>query len=219
MALYLSYWYVKRDLAKRISVFVGAGAVSVSLHNPVLLFLISVSEDVGRAEGRADTSFPCEIAGWRSREYVGTWNDSGWGSDIRAELASECSSHLHDHTTPFTSALQILFLVEGLPSILLSLLVLLFLPSLPSTSTYLTPSDRSLLLHRLHSDSQGENQLGIDWSGVRRALGDWKTYVVAGGYSCLNFGLGSVSGFLPTIGESRSGDNTSFHLELRGRPC
>lgn len=43
--------------------------------------------------------------------------------------------------------------------------------------------------------------MGIDWTGVKRALGDWKTYVVAVGYSCMNFALGSVSGFLPTIGE------------------
>lgn len=34
---------------------------------------------------------------------------------------------------------------------------------------------------------------------MRYALKDWKTYVMAVAYSCMNLGLGSVSGFLPTI--------------------
>lgn len=52
---------------------------------------------------------------------------------------------------------------------------------------------------RLNKDSLGEGHTGIDWRGVRRALTDWKTYVISIAYSAMNLTLGSVSGFLPTI--------------------
>lgn len=45
----------------------------------------------------------------------------------------------------------------------------------------------------------GEAGLGIDWRGVKRAFTDWKTYVIAILYSCMNLTLSSLGGFLPTI--------------------
>jgi len=58
---------------------------------------------------------------------------------------------------------------------------------------------RELVHTRLNKDSLTEGHTGINWSGVQRALTDWKTYVVAVAYSAMNLTLGSVSGFLPTI--------------------
>lgn len=57
-----------------------------------------------------------------------------------------------------------------------------------------------MLVHTwLNKDSLGEGHTRIDWGGVRRALTDWKTYVLSIAYSAMNLTLGSVSGFLPTI--------------------
>jgi hypothetical protein len=73
------------------------------------------------------------------------------------------------------------------------------LPSRPDKSNYLTEDERALVHTRLNKDSLGEGHTGVAWSGVRRALTDWKTYVVSFAYSAMNLTLGSVSGFLPTI--------------------
>ncbi|KAJ9097419.1 hypothetical protein QFC19_006789 [Naganishia cerealis] len=94
---------------------------------------------------------------------------------------------------------RILFLIEGLPSLVLAVCVFLFMPTRPQTSRYLTEDERIICITRLNKDSLVENEIGIDWRGVKRAFMDWKTYVVAIMYSCMNLTLGSVSGFLPTI--------------------
>lgn len=73
---------------------------------------------------------------------------------------------------------RILFMIEGLPSILLGICVVLFLPSRPSRSRYLHEEERELEFQRLRSQNLDEGDDGIDWSGVRRAFTDWKSYVV-----------------------------------------
>ncbi|KAJ7917718.1 major facilitator superfamily domain-containing protein [Mycena leptocephala] len=94
---------------------------------------------------------------------------------------------------------RILFLIEGVPSFVLAVVVFLCLPSRPQTSRYLNEEERTLALTRLNRKNLGEGHTGVDWRAVHRGLTDWKTYVVAVAYSCMNLGLGSVGGFLPTI--------------------
>lgn len=90
-------------------------------------------------------------------------------------------------------------MIEGLPSVILAIVVFFALPSRPDKSKYITEAERTVIHTRLNTDSLGEGHIGIDWRGVRRALTDWKTYAVALMYSSMNLTLGSVSGFLPTI--------------------
>ncbi|PVF99566.1 MFS general substrate transporter [Serendipita vermifera] len=107
---------------------------------------------------------------------------------------------------------RILFLIEGLPSFLLAIVVFLFLPSLPAKSRYLTEEERILELKRLNLDSLNEADDGIDWNGVKRTLKDPKAWITALLYSCMNLTLGSVSGFLPTIVKSLGYSNADAQL-------
>ena len=91
------------------------------------------------------------------------------------------------------------FLIEGLPGIVLAVTTFLALPSCLDKSNYITEEERALVHARLNKDSLGKGHTGIDWRGVRRALTDWKTYVVSLTHSAMNLTLGSISGFLPTI--------------------
>jgi hypothetical protein len=77
---------------------------------------------------------------------------------------------------------KILFLIEGLPSVLLSICTLLFMPSRPETSRLLTEDERTLALTRLNRRAGTEDKMGIDVKGVLRCLTDWKTYVVSIAY-------------------------------------
>ncbi|KAH9820731.1 major facilitator superfamily domain-containing protein [Melampsora americana] len=95
---------------------------------------------------------------------------------------------------------RLLFLIEGIPSLLITLAILFCLPSRPNQTDFLNPSEKTLILKRLKEDGVYESgSEGIDWSGVKRAFTDWKSYTIAVLYSCMNLTLGSVSGFLPSI--------------------
>ncbi|WVQ82750.1 hypothetical protein IAT38_004882 [Cryptococcus sp. DSM 104549] len=144
MALHLSFWYTKSDLAKRVGLFISAGAVSGAFGGLIAFGVSSINHP--------------KIDEWR-----------------------------------------ILFLIEGCPSVLLAICVFLFMPSRPETSKYLNEEQRTVALTRLNEENNVEMELGIQWSGVKRCLTDWKTYVISISYSCMNLTLGSVGGFLPTI--------------------
>ena len=82
------------------------------------------------------------------------------------------------HITSGIETWRILFLIEGCPSVVLGLCVMLFLPSRPSHSKYLNEQESELEFLRLRSENLDEGDHGIDWRGVKRAFTDWKSYVV-----------------------------------------
>lgn len=108
---------------------------------------------------------------------------------------------------------RILFLVEGLPSLLLAIIVFFFLPSRPDSSKFLNEDERTIACTRLNAESNGEVGTGIDWAAVRYAFKDWKICelrtssfggassltdvcsspdVLALAYSAMNLTLGSI---------------------------
>ncbi|KAI9638179.1 major facilitator superfamily domain-containing protein [Dioszegia hungarica] len=144
MAFHLSLWYTKRDLAKRVGLFISAGALAGAFGGLISFGVSSIQRS--------------SIAQWR-----------------------------------------ILFLIEGCPSVLLGIVAFFFMPGRPETSRYLTEDQRTLCLTRLNRSAGVSSELGIDWKGVKRCATDWKSYVIAIMYSCMNLTLASVGGFLPTI--------------------
>ncbi|CAF1122939.1 unnamed protein product [Adineta ricciae] len=95
---------------------------------------------------------------------------------------------------------RILFLVEGLPTIALSVLIFFFLPSRPETSKYLTEEEREIAVARLAADQHNQShKKKFQWSGFRRAVTDYRSYTYGVIYLGVNLTLSSISGFLPTI--------------------
>jgi MFS family permease len=108
---------------------------------------------------------------------------------------------------------RILFLIEGLPTLVLALLIFLFLPSRPESSKYLTAEERALATARLdNNQSDGAHTREFQWSGFRRAVTDYKIYLCGIIYLGVNLTLGSISGFLPTIIKSLGYSNASAQL-------
>jgi MFS family permease len=95
-------------------------------------------------------------------------------------------------THPRITQWRILFLIEGIFSFVIAFIVFFFLPSRPQTSSYLTEDERTLALTRLNTRhvgkglGLGEGHTGVDWKAVKRAMVDWKTYVISLIYSCMN---------------------------------
>lgn len=121
---------------------------------------------------------------------------------------------------------RILFLIEGLPGILLALCIFLFLPSRPEKSRCewrlqsrespltridVTTAERDLALRRL-GDSRVAAGHAFEWSAIRHAFSQHTAYL--NGVICigLNCSVASVAGFLPTIVKSFGYSNARAQL-------
>ncbi|CAE6495070.1 unnamed protein product [Rhizoctonia solani] len=93
---------------------------------------------------------------------------------------------------------RILFLVEGCPTILVGILVLIFLPARPESTKWLSEEERNIATERLQREVQAEAR-AVNWDHVRMSLLDYKTWMVSILYQSLNVALSSISVFLPTI--------------------
>lgn len=92
-----------------------------------------------------------------------------------------------------------LFIIEGVPSCVSALFVLLFLPDFPETVSWLSVEERALALRRLHVEgSKGLHQSDW-WHDTKATLLDWRLW----GHYAVYFGIStpfsSLSLFTPSI--------------------
>ncbi|ELU42127.1 Major Facilitator Superfamily protein [Rhizoctonia solani AG-1 IA] len=89
-------------------------------------------------------------------------------------------------------------LVEGCPTILVGILVLIFLPARPESTKWLSEEERTIATERLQREVQSEAR-AVNWDHVRLSLLDYRTWMLSILYQSLNVALSSISVFLPTI--------------------
>jgi MFS transporter, ACS family, tartrate transporter len=92
---------------------------------------------------------------------------------------------------------QWLFLLEGLPSVLLGIVVLYTLPDRPADARWLSPPERDWLEDRLHrEDSERRQRHGAD---RLMAMLDWRVWLLIAIYFTVAIGSNASSAYLPTI--------------------
>ena len=98
---------------------------------------------------------------------------------------------------------RLLFLVEGFPSIVVSLFVFLYIPDNPQSARYLTPRERRVAQKRLRKEKSNKDKdngkRGLQWREIARTLIDPKSYLTALMFFCANVAFSSLPVFLPTI--------------------
>jgi len=92
---------------------------------------------------------------------------------------------------------QWLFIIEALPSILMSIGVILFLTDYPRQASWLAPEERTWLQSRL--DEENRKKQAAEHLSIGRALSDTRVLACAFIYFCLNAASYGVAFFLPTI--------------------
>ena len=97
---------------------------------------------------------------------------------------------------------QWLFLFEGIPAVLVGVIVFLYLPDGPQNAQWLTPSDRRRLEQRLAVDA---GVAGQRRHSVRQVLTDRRVWSFSWLYLALVIGLYSISFWLPQILKRFSG--------------
>ncbi|KAM3546324.1 hypothetical protein ARSEF1564_000812 [Beauveria bassiana] len=105
----------------------------------------------------------------------------------------------HMNQTAGIAGWRWLFIIEGIPSVLSSVLVLLFLPDYPETAGWLTDEERALAVARLqHEGSKGHDR-SMTWQDAKATLTDWRLYAHYAIYFAISPPFASLSLFTPSI--------------------
>ena len=100
----------------------------------------------------------------------------------------------HFHELGGYAGWQWLFLIEGVPSVLLGLATLYCLPVSPERARWLTPQEAG----RLNALLQAERE-GVDDTPVRQALRGARLWILSGIYACYGMSFFGFVFWLPTI--------------------
>jgi D-galactonate transporter len=96
------------------------------------------------------------------------------------------------HTTASLSGWQWMFLIEGVPCVLLGVMALWFLPDRPSDAKWLTREEKQLITESL-APAQAHHH------SFRQVAKDPRVYLMAAAYFCLICGIYTLGFWLPTI--------------------
>ncbi|KAG0347967.1 hypothetical protein BG004_006445 [Podila humilis] len=94
---------------------------------------------------------------------------------------------------------QWIFILEGLPTVLLTVVVWFFLPDFPQTAAFLDQEEKDLAVTRLKIDAGPANQTEFSWKQFRMVFTDWKVYLHMLAYILNATPLYSLSLFIPSI--------------------
>ncbi|KAF9446016.1 MFS general substrate transporter [Macrolepiota fuliginosa MF-IS2] len=107
---------------------------------------------------------------------------------------------------------RLLFIVEGIPPVMLGLITMFFLPSRPESTTLFNERERRLAVERMNRDSSGDTGATVNKAHIWMAFRDWRIYIGGVIYFGLNCALASTSAFLPTIIKTLGFNNASAQL-------
>ncbi|KAI8393430.1 major facilitator superfamily domain-containing protein [Radiomyces spectabilis] len=127
-----------------------------------------------------------------------------WGSTVAAHAYAGVLAYgiLQFRGAGGLTGWQWLFLIEGIPTVLLAFVAMLYLPESPSTWSFLTEEEKSLAVTRL-VDGPWHTTLG-DLSAsnkqqILEAMTDWKVWMWMLMFFCGSVPNTSISNFLPSI--------------------
>ncbi|KIP03888.1 hypothetical protein PHLGIDRAFT_495320 [Phlebiopsis gigantea 11061_1 CR5-6] len=94
---------------------------------------------------------------------------------------------------------RLLFIVEGIPTVLLGFLVMWLLPDRPEETSFLTEAERKIQLVRMNRGIKADVGRTVNKAHIAAAFKDWRCYFAGICYFGGNVALSSLSAFLPTI--------------------
>ncbi len=104
---------------------------------------------------------------------------------------------------------QWLFLMEGVPSVIMGVLVFWLLPNGPKHAAWLTDQERNLVLQRLSEDEASKAE-GVQRHNLMGAFRDGRVWALALAYFCGVVGFYAVNFWMPTIIQELGIDKKDF---------
>ncbi|KAF9579896.1 hypothetical protein BGW38_003662 [Lunasporangiospora selenospora] len=94
---------------------------------------------------------------------------------------------------------QWIFILEGLPTVLLCFVSYVYLPDYPQTARFLSEDERDLAVKRLLIDAGPATETEFSWKQFRDVFKDWKVYMHMMPYILTMTPLYSLALFLPSL--------------------
>ncbi|KAL4881367.1 allantoate permease [Aspergillus karnatakaensis] len=94
---------------------------------------------------------------------------------------------------------QLIFLIEGAPTIILAVVAYFYLPNGPFECPFLDESQNQIIGQRAVIGRGNDQEKKIDLKQAFAAFNDYKNYLQAAIIFCLNTAFGSLPAYLPTI--------------------
>ena len=104
---------------------------------------------------------------------------------------------------------QWLFVLEGLPSVVVGVLVFVLLPNGPKTAKWLTPQERDMVVQRIEEDDASKSELGKKHHFLD-AFKDYRVWALAVVYFCGVVCFYAVNFWMPTIIQELGISKTDF---------
>ncbi|RFU25196.1 hypothetical protein B7463_g11143, partial [Scytalidium lignicola] len=92
-----------------------------------------------------------------------------------------------------------IFILEGIVTVVISIISYFFIHNYPKTAPFLTESERSFIQTRLKADTDATNEEKFSWLNVKAAITDYKCWLYSLGFHTMSLPLYTLSLFLPTI--------------------
>jgi ACS family tartrate transporter-like MFS transporter len=109
---------------------------------------------------------------------------------------------------------QWLFLLEGIPSVLMGIVVLFYLTDQPGQAHWLTEAERSWLAQRMRQEEQ-HRHLRHGYT-LGRSLADWRIWLLCLLYFTVSMGANSFGAYLPQILKDRFAAAGELRIGLLG---
>ncbi|TFK71297.1 MFS general substrate transporter [Pluteus cervinus] len=94
---------------------------------------------------------------------------------------------------------RLLFIIEGLPGMVMGVIALFFLPDRPEMTGFFNEEERKLAMERRSRSISADIGYSLNKAHIWAALKDWRVYTGGIIFFGINCSLASVSAFLPTI--------------------
>ncbi|KAJ4482724.1 sugar transporter [Lentinula lateritia] len=146
--------------------------------------------------------------------YCGNLISNAFGSLMASGILSGMQGTLGH------AAWRWLFYIEGSLTVFVAICAMFILPDFPTTTKWLTPSERTLAVQRMKEDAgvgdQGETEVGGQSSGLVQALSDWRVWWMSLAMTAQVVSL-SFNAYFPTL-SATLGFNDTVTLLLCAPP-
>ncbi|KAM0719486.1 hypothetical protein Q7P37_005391 [Cladosporium fusiforme] len=110
-----------------------------------------------------------------------------------------------------------IFIIEGIPTVILGVVCIFILADDPETAPYLTPEEKELMLLR-RARQTGVSET-FEWKDAKKAVTDWKVLLFCVALFCVDTMLYGYSTFLPTIIRGIRPNASNSMVQVLTIPC